>query len=115
MTTQTDTQAIKVGGDIIQDFVAGILKEHGFNFLPAEEQKQYLLQFSAEAERRIGIALRPKLTEKSAREFEKLIDNYTSTPEEWNNFWQTNVPDYTELVKSALHAYANEIALAFKS
>lgn len=114
MPTPTKNPA-KTGGDVIQDFVAEVLQNHGFNYLPADEQKQYLLQFSVEAERRIGIALRPKLTEKSAKEFEKLVDNPDSTPKEWNEFWETNLPGYTEIVKSVLHAYAEELATAFKT
>ena len=111
----TTKSAPKANGDVIHDFVEKILRDHGFKYLPVEEQQQYLLQFSVEAERRIGIAIRPKLTEKSAKEFEKLIDNPASTPVQWNEFWTTNVPGYTEIVKAALHAYAEEIAVAFKS
>lgn len=87
-----------------------ILDQSGFAHVSEETRDMYLPQFVAEAERRIGLAVMPLLNEDSAKELAELIKNAdTTTPEQMQQFWQTYVPNFPELVDSTLTAYAEEI------
>jgi hypothetical protein len=96
----------------IEELIVTILNENGFDKLDVQAQKEYLPQFVAAAEQRIGSALLPLLNEESAKQFVQLSKAETN-PQEWWDFWQANVPNFTEVVKSALTGFAQEIKESF--
>lgn len=96
----------------LEELILGILNENGFENLDEEAKKAYLPQFMAQAEQRIGMALVPLLSEESAKQFVELTKNET-TPEQWWQFWQANVPNFNEVVKEALVGFAKEVKESF--
>lgn len=97
----------------IETYVLTALKQHGFEKLTEEDQKSMFPQFMAEAEKRLGIALAPFLKEDNVDEFSSMLQSYTSA-EEWFAFWNSKVPNFTEVVQNTLDSFAKEISVAFK-
>ncbi len=96
--------------DFLYMRIQQILDASGFETVSEETRDMYLPQFVAEAERRIGLAVMPLLNEQSAKELAELIKNSdTTTPEQMQQFWQTYVPNFPEVVDATLNAYAEEL------
>lgn len=95
--------------DFLKQFIEHALDEAGFDTLTEETRGQYVPQFVAEAERRIGLALIPKLTESSATELQQLLEKDDLTPEEIRNFWTHNIPDFEVVVGDTLKSFAREL------
>jgi len=102
-----DTQVPKL--EFLDQYILLVLKENGFEDLTPENQEQFLPQFTAEAQRRIGLALLPKLDEDSGEKMLDMAANEKTTPEEWQEFWTNSVSDFTEVVKQALLGYAKDL------
>jgi len=96
----------------LEELVLNILNENGFDKLDEEAKKEYLPQFLAQAEQRIGAALLPLLNEESGKQFVELTKSKT-TPEQWWSFWQENVPNFNDVVKEALSGFAQEVKGSF--
>ncbi|OGH89709.1 MAG: hypothetical protein A2537_02330 [Candidatus Magasanikbacteria bacterium RIFOXYD2_FULL_36_9] len=96
----------------LEELVLSILNENGFDKLDEEAKKEYLPQFLAQAQQRIGAALLPLLSEDSAKQFVELSKKETN-PEKWWEFWQTNVPNFNDVVKNALAGFAQEVKNSF--
>jgi len=96
----------------LEELIVSILNENGFDKMDQEAQKEYLPQFVAQAEQRIGAALLPLLKEDSAKQFVELSQKET-TPQQWWDFWQEHVPNFVDVVKGALSGFAQEIKESF--
>lgn len=94
--------------DGIRQFVETLMDENGFAGLSEETRGQYLPQFMAEAERRIGLAVLPFLDAAGAEEFKNLVENEKATSEQLFSFWQGKVPNLDTVVKTALQQFATE-------
>ncbi len=92
----------------LEDLIVSILNANGFENLDDDAKATYLPQFMAQAEQRIGAALMPLLTKESAAEFVELTKKET-TPEQWWKFWETSVPNFTEVVKATMEKFAGEV------
>lgn len=95
--------------DFLEQFIETTLDEAGFNTLTEETRAQYVPQFVAEAERRIGLALIPKLTETSAKELDELLKNDEMTAEEMRKFWVKSIPNFETTVQETLKNFAVEL------
>ncbi|MBU0545952.1 hypothetical protein KKA13_01725 [Patescibacteria group bacterium] len=98
--------------NFLEEYVLKILQENGFENLSDENRKLMLPQFVAQAEKRIGAALLPLLDEEKAKKFTELAQDEKTTPEIWWNFWNENIPNFTEVVKKELDSYAEEVKKA---
>ena len=97
----------------LEQIVLSILKQHGFDKLAPEYQEAYLMQFTAEAERRLGIAVAPFMDEKAAKEFAKTLKT-DATAEDWYKFWKKYVPNFEKLMQDTMVDFSKEVANAFK-
>ncbi len=95
--------------DFLRSYVEELFAQTGFAKLTDQTKRQYIPQFAAEAERRLGLALLPHLDEAAARELVKLVESETVTPEKLKHFWQTNVPDFDAIVQKTLADFAVEL------
>ncbi len=86
-----------------------MLVAENFDRLPQADQDAYLPQFVSEVERRIGIAILPKLPPEGADEFAEMTKKKDASPEEWATFWQSKVPDYEEVVRNVLTDFQKEL------
>ena len=100
--------------DFLRSYIEQLLDKHGFETLSEETRAQYVPQFVAEAERRLGIALMPHLDESAAKEFESLLTNEDMTTDQLQSFWQTHVPNFESIVKETLENFAKEFAAIIK-
>jgi len=104
---QTDkTQAQQF--DFLKMFIEQILDNNGFGELSEETRKQFVPMFAAEAERRLGLALLPLLTDAQAKELEALMKNSSRTPQMVEKFWKSSVPNFENTVKETLDKFALE-------
>ena len=94
--------------DFLGQYVNTLFDQEGFAEMTEETRKQMIPQFMAEAERRIGIAVLPELSEESAKEFVKLAEDEDVTPEKINAFLQENVPNFKEVVQKTLKDFTVE-------
>lgn len=95
--------------DFLSDYVLDVLKKNGFADLTPENQAEFLPQFTAEAQRRIGAALLPLLNEDAAEAMIKLGNNEQTTDKDWWSFWNKQVPDFKEVVNQALADYTQDL------
>lgn len=93
--------------DFLESFIHGVLDEAGFESLSEETRSQFVPMFVAEAERRLGMALLPLLSESQAKQLVELADENGSA-EELAAFWQTSVPDFQQIVQQTLSVFAQE-------
>jgi len=99
--------------DFLHDYIMQVLSACGYNDLSEELKKDYVPQFVAHAETRIGAALLPFLKESSAKEMADLLKKEKATPDDWANFWAKSVPGYQETVKKVLEDFAVELKQIF--
>lgn len=99
--------------DFLHDYIMQTLSACGYENLSENLKSEYVPQFIAHAETRIGAALLPSLTEAGAKEMAGLLKSEKVTPEDWANFWQKNVPNYPEIVKKTLADFAEEMKQIF--
>ncbi len=95
--------------NFLHDYIEKIIEESGaFDSLAEETRNEFIPQFVAEAERRIGIAVMPELNEVAAKEFTALLESEDTTAEQLQTFWQKYVPDLDKIVKITLEAFKKE-------
>ena len=94
--------------DFFHDYIVQLLVQNGYN-LSDNLQKEFVPQFVAHAEVRIGAALLPLLKPDAADKMQKLLNNSKTTARDWANFWSESVPKYEEVVKTALQDFAVEV------
>ena len=104
MTSQPDAQF-----DFLQSYIHQILDNNGFEAVSEETRNKYVPQFVAEAQRRLGLALLPHLSEKAATDFSGLVENENLTQDQLVSFWKENVPDFENIVQETLKGFAEEI------
>ncbi|MBU0660947.1 hypothetical protein KKG22_02080 [Patescibacteria group bacterium] len=96
--------------DFLNQYIEQLLDQHGFDTLSEESRAQYIPQFVAEAQRRIGLALIDKIDEPAAKQLQGLLEDENISPEKLQQFWQTNVPEFDAIVKQTLDDFAQEFA-----
>jgi len=99
--------------DFLHDYIMQALSACGYDNLSEELKAEYVPQFVAHAETRIGAALLPHLKEAGAKEMTDLLKNDKVTPEDWTSFWAKNVPNYQETVQKTLADFAVELKQVF--
>ncbi|MBT3539430.1 hypothetical protein HOF40_01605 [Candidatus Parcubacteria bacterium] len=95
--------------DFLRSFIEKTLEGAGLESLTEETKDQYLPQFVAEAERRVGLALIPELDPSAAGELKKVFELPEPDPEAIRNFWKTHVSNFDEIVKKTLEDFAVEL------
>lgn len=94
--------------DFLTVRIQEILDQNGFSDISEELRDQYVPQFVAEAQRRLGLAMMPFLDEKSAKELVQLVQSDASA-EKMQEFWTWVVPNFEEVATKTLEDYAQEI------
>ena len=95
--------------DFLRAYIEKIIDESGaFDSLSEDTRDEFIPQFVAEAERRIGIAVMPELNEASAKEFTAMLESESTTADQLQTFWQTNVPELDKIVEITLEAFKKE-------
>ncbi len=95
--------------DFLHQFIQHALDEAGFENLTEQTRAEYVPQFAAEAERRIGLALLPLLSEQSAQELGTMLEQEDLTPEEMRNFWMRSIPNFEQVVQQTLADFSKEL------
>ena len=93
--------------DFLKDFIQQLFDDSGFASLSEEARKQYVPMFTAEAERRVGLVLLPKLNAQQSEELIQITEG-DATPEQLREFWRASVPDFDSVVESTLADFAIE-------
>ena len=99
--------------DFLHDYIMQALSACGYDNLSEDLKKEYVPQFVAHAETRIGAALLPHLTESGAKEMADMLKNEKTTPEDWAKFWLRNIPGYQNIVQQTLADFAVELKQIF--
>ena len=95
--------------DFLRQYIEQLLDDSGaFNSLTEETRGEYIPQFVAEAERRIGLSVLPELDEEGALRFKVLVEDEKTTDEEMQQFWKDAVPNLDAIVQKTLLAFAEE-------
>lgn len=98
----------------LEQFVLDALMKHGWDKLKPEDQENFFPQFTAEAERRLGVVMVPYITDEAAADMDKMLKEETA-PEAWFDFWQKHVPNFTEIVKKTMDDFASEMSTAINA
>jgi hypothetical protein len=99
-----ESQQFDFLNDFIEDMFAGV----GMSNLSEETKNQFIPQFTAEAQRRIGLAVLPALSEQAAEQLALLIKSDDITPDGLRAFWETEVPEFQGVVEGTLREFATE-------
>lgn len=94
--------------DFLSTFIEQLFDSEGFASLDEITRQQYIPQFVAEAERRLGLALMPLINDASVEELAKLVEG-SPTGAELNDFWKRSVPEFDDVVKVTLNNFAKEM------
>ena len=85
-----------------------VLKEKGFSNLSEANQREFLPQFVAEAQVRIGLAVMPLLDKSATDEMSKMMREQ-HTAAEWWNFWSANVPNFKDVLRDAIVGFVADM------
>ncbi|PIT86082.1 MAG: hypothetical protein COU33_05135 [Candidatus Magasanikbacteria bacterium CG10_big_fil_rev_8_21_14_0_10_43_6] len=94
--------------DFLEGYIRNVFEEGGYGDLSEETKNQFIPQFVAEAQRRLGLAVLPLLDETSASEFVALMENENMSQDQLQAFWQKSIPDFDGVVKKTLDDFAEE-------
>jgi len=83
-------------------FAGKLLKEKGLGNLPEDVIEEMKEDLSARIENKINSFILNELPKDRLIEFESLLDNENSTPDQINNFLYKNIPNFAEKMASEL-------------
>lgn len=99
----------------LRQYIEKLIDDSGaFDSLTEETRAEYIPQFMAEAERRIGLSILPHLDEAHAAQFAALVKDEATTDEQLQAFWKSAVPNLDEVVSKTLQAFADEFNQALQ-
>ncbi|MFA7653490.1 MAG: DUF5663 domain-containing protein [Candidatus Magasanikbacteria bacterium] len=101
--------------NFLQAFIEEQLKLAGYDDLSSTVRQELVPQFIVEAQRRLGSAIMPHLSEATAQQLVDFTAKPEVDPEAMWNFWQKNVPNFESIVKDTLNKYAAEMQEALKA
>jgi hypothetical protein len=91
----------------IEAYALSVLEQLDLGGMNTHERERYLPRLVQQIEYRLGAALLPLVPDTAAGEFETLMQT-DATPDAWLSFWQTQVPNFSELVQKTLHDFVAE-------
>jgi len=94
--------------DFLTSYVLQLLEEHGMGDLTDEQKRFYVPQLLSHVERRIGMALLPRLNDEQTEEFTRLA-NTDTTPEQWKAFWYGAFPQFEQEITQILADFSNSV------
>ena len=83
-------------------FAGKLLKEKGLGNIPEDVIEEMKEDLSKRIENRINSFILNELPEDKLIEFESLLDNENSTPDQFNNFLHKNISNFAEKMASEL-------------
>lgn len=92
----------------LETFIHQLFDGAGFASTSEATRKQFVPLFTAEAERRLGLALVPLLNEAQAKELSGLLDSGDLNTEAMSAFWRASVPQFNKVVEKTLSDFAVE-------
>ena len=94
--------------DFLESFIHSMLDEAGFAEMTEATRNQFVPMFTAEAERRLGLALLPLLNDAQLKNLADLTANEAIDENEMLRFWESSIPDFRKVVQSTLTNFAAE-------
>ena len=97
----------------LEQYAQQILDGAGFEGVPEEDRKAALGQMTAQLQERIGAALIQEMSDESAAQFAKMLDDDADQAAH-EAFWRESVPQYDEIVKSQMEAFKKDFLATAK-
>lgn len=95
--------------DVIESYVAELLKKAGIDALPEDFKKEYVEKLRAEVQQRLGIMALAELDEVGVQDLEKLSSQEkTPEPQELLEFFNKRIPDFQQKVSKNLDEFSQE-------
>jgi hypothetical protein len=95
--------------DFLKMYIEKILDDAGFDKMTEETRAQYVPQFMAEAQRRVGLALMPHLDSDATDDLEKILKNDQLSSGVMQEFWKKHVPDFEVILQKTLADFSVEL------
>jgi len=92
----------------LDQYISDLFDEHGFESMTEEQRSDFVPQFSAQLQQRLGLATMKKLDQKAQIELEKIMEMDNLNQQMLDDFWKNNIPDHEKLVKKVLEDFAQE-------
>ncbi|PIR75239.1 MAG: hypothetical protein CO030_01645 [Candidatus Magasanikbacteria bacterium CG_4_9_14_0_2_um_filter_42_11] len=96
----------------LESQIYAMMDEAGLSAMSEETMNQFLPQFVAEAERRIGLAYTALLDEAGANAFAALFEKEDIEQSEIQAFLEAHVPNYQAVATKTLEDFAKEFKVA---
>lgn len=93
--------------EIINAFVAELIKKAGLEAVPAGFYNEYFDRIGVEVQKRLGLTVMKELTPEAAEEFAKITEAGAGQTE-YIEFFKKNIPDYEKKIEAALKEFADE-------
>lgn len=95
--------------DFLKVFIEQLLDDNGFAEVSEQTRAQYVPLFTIEAEKRLGFALTPMLSDAALKELADMAEQGGASAEALRDFWYKNIPNFEEEVKKVLTDFAAEV------
>lgn len=102
------SEAIKTTVDVQDQFVDRVLSHAGIA-LSEEQRDVYIPQFRFQLEYILGVGLFDALDDTGKKSFVRLTNTQKTTPDEWQTFWESSVPEYEKTVEQILVSFAEDV------
>ncbi len=101
--------------DFLDSQIQKLLDDNGFAEMGEGVRSEYAPQLVAEAQRRLGLAVLPLLSEQNAEELAEILDNENLDAAALRDFWTRAVPNFESVVDTTLQNFASEFQQIFGS
>jgi hypothetical protein len=95
--------------DFLKSYINKILDEAGFADITQATRDEFVPQFMAEAQKRLGLALLPLLPTVAEAELMAMQKNNVNDPELVRAFWLRQVPNFDEVSGRVLAEFGEEV------
>ncbi len=92
----------------LDQYISDLFDEYGFETMTEEQRSEFVPQFSAQLQQRLGLATMKQLDQKAQIELEKIMEMDNLNQQMLDDFWKNNIPDHEKLVKKVLEDFAQE-------
>ncbi len=86
-----------------------LMEELGLSDLPQDKQEEMIIKMTEVLLKRIFLETMGKLDDQGKEEYQKLVEGGNATPEQMEEFLNSKIKNYDDLVQKVLDGFKEEI------
>ena len=108
MTTVPVSMSSSQNSAWLDQFVGELFDTHGFDAISEEQRNEFIPQFSAQLQQRLGLAAMKRLDADAQKQLDTLLSDDALEAAMLQTFWQQHIPDYEKMVQEELQVFEKE-------